>query len=293
MRKVAVLGMSLVLAVTLGACGAAQGQGQNQNQGATAQEDNQNTSSPENDASSQDDGGSADNSTSGTDSYIYHQVTYDQLKSIDTSDSDAKKVSITGTVISGSDDGTIGHVDAIDGQQGAYLFGLVMNGEDGAWVIMYDSLADGNLPTDGQQVTICGVYLGSYPLNGVTEPTVAFIRYGEADSGQSTQSSATVPTEYTNALKKAKQYSDNMHMSKQGLYEQLTSEYGEKFSAEAAQYAIDNLDADYNANALAKAKEYEQNMAMSPAAIYDQLTSEYGEQFTAEEAQYAIDHLGD
>jgi hypothetical protein len=31
-------------------------------------------------------------------------------------------------------------------------------------------------------------------------------------------------------------------MSKQRIYDQLTSEYGEKFNAEAAQYAIDNLD---------------------------------------------------
>ena len=33
-----------------------------------------------------------------------------------------------------------------------------------------------------------------------------------------------------------------MHMSKQKIYDQLTSEYGEKFTAEEAQYAIDNLD---------------------------------------------------
>ena len=82
-----------------------------------------------------------------------------------------------------------------------------------------------------------------------------------------------------------------MHMSQQGLYDQLTSEYGEKFSPEAAQYAIDNVEADYNANALAKAKVYEETMSMSPDAVYDQLTSEYGEKFTAEEAQYAVDNL--
>ena len=82
-----------------------------------------------------------------------------------------------------------------------------------------------------------------------------------------------------------------MHMSKAGLYDQLTSEYGEKFSAEAAQYAIDNLDANYNENALKKAQTYQETMAMSPSAIYDQLISEYGEKFTPEEAQYAIDNL--
>lgn len=100
-----------------------------------------------------------------------------------------------------------------------------------------------------------------------------------------------VPTEYRNALKKAETYSEMMHMSKKGIYDQLTSEYGEKFDADAAQYAIDNVTADWNANALAKAKEYQKTLAMSKSAIYDQLTSEYGEKFTAEEAQYAVDNL--
>lgn len=100
-----------------------------------------------------------------------------------------------------------------------------------------------------------------------------------------------VPTEYKSALKKAETYSDMMHMSKAGIYSQLTSEYGEQFTPEAAQYAIDNLQVDYKQNALEKAKTYQEQMSMSPAAIYDQLISEYGEQFTAEEAQYAIDNL--
>lgn len=101
----------------------------------------------------------------------------------------------------------------------------------------------------------------------------------------------SVPTEYKSALNKAKTYSDTMYMSKQGIYNQLTSEYGEKFSAQAAQYAIDNLQVDYKQNALKKAQDYQSQMSMSPSAIYDQLTSEYGEKFTAEEAQYAIDNL--
>lgn len=82
-----------------------------------------------------------------------------------------------------------------------------------------------------------------------------------------------------------------MHMSKQGVYDQLTSEYGEQFSPEAAQYAIDNVKADWNANALEKAKSYQDTMSMSPSAIRDQLTSEYGEKFTEEEADYAIANL--
>ena len=100
-----------------------------------------------------------------------------------------------------------------------------------------------------------------------------------------------IPTEYKSALRKAKIYADTMNMSKTGIYDQLTSEYGEKFTVEAAQYAIDNITVDWKENALKKAKSYQETMSMSPAAIYDQLISEYGEKFTAEEAQYAIDNL--
>ena len=100
-----------------------------------------------------------------------------------------------------------------------------------------------------------------------------------------------VPTEYKSALKQAKTYSDMMNMSKAGIYDQLTSEYGGQFTEEAAQYAINHVEADWKENALKSAETYQETMSMSPAAIYDQLVSQYGGQFTEEEAQYAIDNL--
>lgn len=102
-----------------------------------------------------------------------------------------------------------------------------------------------------------------------------------------------LPAEYRSALNKATTYANTMHMSKRGVYDQLVSDYGEKFSPEAAQYAIDNVKADWNANALAKAKTYQDTMSMSPAAIRDQLVSDYGEKFTEAEADYAIAHLNE
>ncbi len=119
----------------------------------------------------------------------------------------------------------------------------------------------------------------------------------ENNNNQEIQTSETIkeedniPTEYKNALNQADTYANVMHMSKQGIYDQLISEYGGQFEADAAQYAIDNVQADWNANALATAKSYQETMSMSKSAIYDQLISEYGEQFTPEEAQYAIDNL--
>lgn len=102
-----------------------------------------------------------------------------------------------------------------------------------------------------------------------------------------------VPAEYKSALSQADTYANTMHLSKKGVYDQLVSEYGGKFKPEAAQYAVDNVKADWNANALAQAKTYQNDMHLSPAGVRDQLVSEYGGKFTAAEADYAVAHLND
>ena len=64
----------------------------------------------------------------------------------------------------------------------------------------------------------------------------------------------------------------------------------DRHSPEAAQYAVDTIDADWNQQALKSARFYRESMAMSHGAIYDQLTSE-AEGYSASEAQFAIDNL--
>lgn len=142
------------------------------------------------------------------------------------------------------------------------------------------------LNDENQKDILLTIYNGEVSYNIIDSETKP-----KEKTSEKSESDKTVPKEYTNALKKAKSYSDNMYMSKAAIHDQLTSEYGEGFSEEAADYAMENLVADYKANALHKAQTYQDSMAMSPSAIYDQLISEYGEQFTEEEAQYAIDNL--
>ena len=138
-------------------------------------------------------------------------------------------------------------------------------------------------------------------LNSSTQPTTKPMTIASTTATTATKSTTTttttattkasVPSEYKSALAKANSYANSLYMSKANLYEQLTSSYGEAFSEEAAQYAIDNVTTDYKKNALKKAKSYRDTQNMSPARIYEQLTSEYGEGFTPDEAQYAIDNL--
>ena len=51
-----------------------------------------------------------------------------------------------------------------------------------------------------------------------------------------------IKIKYKYALKKAQSYQETISMSQSAIYDQLVSEYGEQFTAEEAQYAIDNLE---------------------------------------------------
>lgn len=127
--------------------------------------------------------------------------------------------------------------------------------------------------------------------SSLSEKKASSIKTKQSSAKSSESSSKKIPREYVSALIKGQGYADRMYMSKKAIYDQLTSDYGEKFSPEAATYAINNIKANWNKNALQKAKDYQEEQNMSPDAIYDQLTSDSGEQFTPEEANYAVQHL--
>lgn len=101
-----------------------------------------------------------------------------------------------------------------------------------------------------------------------------------------------VPREYKNALLTLIDYQNSFgDMSYKGLYDQLTSDAGEGFTSEAANYALSHVKIDYNKNALKCAKDYEKTEHLSTAELREQLISDAGEKFTPEQAQYAIQHL--
>ena len=111
---------------------------------------------------------------------------------------------------------------------------------------------------------------------------------GKASTASSSNDSNS---EYSAALGKAKSYNSLFHMSKKRMYRQLTSNF-DKFSNDAAQYAVDHLEADYKYNALFNAKNYRKLFNMSKSRLINQLTS-FIDGFTEEEANYEINHLDD
>ena len=100
-----------------------------------------------------------------------------------------------------------------------------------------------------------------------------------------------VPSEFLAAVAKAQLYVESMPFSEKGLYDQLTAEMGEQFSPEAANYAIDMIEVNWNEEALEAAMIYLEDLHMSPDAIHEQLVHPNGNQFTNEQADYAVANL--
>lgn len=98
--------------------------------------------------------------------------------------------------------------------------------------------------------------------------------------------------EQKNALGAAKQYLEYSAFSRQGLIDQLSSQYGSGFSIETATWAADAIGADWNAEATEAARQYLDYSSFSRQGLYDQLTSQYGSQFTPDEANQALAAVG-
>ncbi len=95
-----------------------------------------------------------------------------------------------------------------------------------------------------------------------------------------------------NAIKSAESYLSFMGFSRQGLIDQLSSEFGEKFSVEDATFAVDSLAVDWNEQAAKSAQTYLDTMGFSCQKMIDQLSSEYGSKFTVEQATYGATAVG-
>ena len=126
------------------------------------------------------------------------------------------------------------------------------------------------------------------PKEEAQEPV---IQEEEAPEAAIPEEDEVVPFEYEQALKSAQNYVDTLHFSRQGLKQQLTSEYGSGFSEEAAEYALEHVDVDYKEEAVEAAQSYLDAMSFSRQELKQQLTSEYGSGFTEEEAEYALDQV--
>ena len=93
-------------------------------------------------------------------------------------------------------------------------------------------------------------------------------------------------TEYANVVKTARNYLDFIAFSRKGLIDQLVYE---GYSQESAEYAVDNIGADWNQQCAKKAEDYLDYMSFSRDGLYQQLAYEG---FTDEQIQYGLSQVG-
>jgi len=94
------------------------------------------------------------------------------------------------------------------------------------------------------------------------------------------------------AVRSAESYLRFMGFSRQGLIDQLSSEFGDQFPVEDATVAVDSLNVDWNAQAARSAQSYLDMMGFSCDGLIDQLSSEYGDKYTVEQATYGAQQVG-
>ncbi len=97
--------------------------------------------------------------------------------------------------------------------------------------------------------------------------------------------------EYNEAVNYAESYSALMPMSRQELYDRLTTDKNSEFSDDAAGYAVNHINVDWKKNALEAAEKYNRTLQLSKLCLYDQLVSESGDCFSPKEAKYAVDNI--
>ena len=102
-------------------------------------------------------------------------------------------------------------------------------------------------------------------------------------------------TEQKNAIMAAQKYIAYAGFSKKDLIQQLSSEYGDNYPEDVAEYAVQYLEendlVDWKAEAIESAKSYLDFSGFSRIGLISQLTSEYGSQYTEEEAVSAVEYL--
>ncbi|MFB2761554.1 Ltp family lipoprotein [Shewanella xiamenensis] len=95
-----------------------------------------------------------------------------------------------------------------------------------------------------------------------------------------------------NAVRSAKQYLSMQGFSRDGLIEQLSSDYGEGYNVSDATIAVDSLNADWNEQAARSAKQYLDMQGFSCKGLIEQLSSDAGDKYTESQATYGAEQAG-
>ncbi|WP_083938886.1 Ltp family lipoprotein [Thioalkalivibrio sp. ALE20] len=89
-----------------------------------------------------------------------------------------------------------------------------------------------------------------------------------------------------NAVRSANQYLAMQGFSREGLIQQLSSDYGDGYDRSDAAVAVDSLNVDWNEQAVRSAEQYLQMQGFSCRGLIEQLSSSYGDAYTERQATH-------
>ena len=95
-----------------------------------------------------------------------------------------------------------------------------------------------------------------------------------------------------NAVRSAQQYISVQGFSRNGLIEQLSSDYGDGYNVSDATVAVDSMNIDWNKQAVRSAKQYLSIQGFSCKGLIEQLSSSYGDKYTQSQATYGAKQAG-
>lgn len=99
-------------------------------------------------------------------------------------------------------------------------------------------------------------------------------------------------TAQRNAARSAQAYLNISGFSRRGLIDQLSSEYGDRYSVGDATAAVDSLTVNWNEQATRSALAYLKISGFSCQGLIEQLSSEHGDKYTAEQATFGVRSAG-
>lgn len=121
---------------------------------------------------------------------------------------------------------------------------------------------------------------------------VATAKATAAATAKAAPAGPTLTNQQQNAAKAARSYLSFTAFSRQGLIDQLSSAYGDKYAVQDATIAVDSLNVDWNAEAVQSAKSYLKLTAFSCQGLIDQLDSPAGDKYTVAQATYGAQQAG-
>ncbi len=95
-----------------------------------------------------------------------------------------------------------------------------------------------------------------------------------------------------NAVRSANQYLSMSGFSRDGLIQQLSSDYGDAYKVSDATAAVDSLNVDWNKQAARSAEQYLSMQGFSCKGLIQQLSSSAGDRYTVSQATYGAQQAG-